>query len=95
MRRHGDEHRDGERDRNRRPRPIDRRSGRCGRSSDCRGSDPTPPPESEVLELVADATLAYERTGWAPSVSMRDGLSRVLDYVRANPTLYDIDRYVT
>lgn len=59
--------------------------------------DPTRlrPPESEVLELVADATLAYERTGWAPSVSMRDGLSRVLDYVRANPALYDIDRYVT
>jgi hypothetical protein len=37
--------------------------------------------------------LALERCGWEPLVSLRDGLSRVLEYVRENLERYDVDRY--
>jgi NAD dependent epimerase/dehydratase len=53
------------------------------------------PPESEVFQLVADASLARERAGWEPRVSLREGLAHVLDYVREHPDRYEIDRYVT
>ncbi|HET6212139.1 MAG TPA: GDP-mannose 4,6-dehydratase, partial [Micromonosporaceae bacterium] len=53
------------------------------------------PPDSEVFELVADASKARERCGWEPRVGLRDGIARVLDYVRANPHRYDADRYAT
>jgi NAD dependent epimerase/dehydratase len=53
------------------------------------------PPESEVFELVADASQARERAGWEPRISLREGLQHVLTYVRAHPDRYEIDRYVT
>jgi NAD dependent epimerase/dehydratase len=53
------------------------------------------PAKSEVFELVADATLAHQRTGWTPHVDLREGLTRVVDYVRANLDQYDVERYNT
>lgn len=53
------------------------------------------PAGSEVFELVADASQARERCGWEPRVGLRQGLSRVVEYVRANMHRYDIDRYST
>jgi NAD dependent epimerase/dehydratase len=53
------------------------------------------PAKSEVYELIADATLARKRTGWEPRVDLREGLARVVEYVRANLDRYDVDRYTT
>jgi NAD dependent epimerase/dehydratase len=53
------------------------------------------PQASEVFELVADATRLRELTGWAPQVSLRDGLARVVAWVEANidrlkPGIYNV-----
>jgi len=53
------------------------------------------PPNSEVFELVADASAAKARCGWEPQVSLREGLSQVVAYVRENLHRYDVDRYTT
>lgn len=53
------------------------------------------PEVSEVFELVSDPTAARERAGWAASVDLRQGLARVVDYVRANLDQYEPDRYAT
>lgn len=53
------------------------------------------PPNSEVFELVADTTRARQRCGWQPAVPLREGIARVVDYVRANLHRYDVDRYTT
>lgn len=53
------------------------------------------PANSEVFELVADTTRARERCGWQPRVSLREGIARVVDYVRANLHRYDVDRFTT
>lgn len=51
------------------------------------------PPASEVERLCADASLARERLGWAPRVSIEDGLARVVAFVRDNPGLYRPEEY--
>lgn len=53
------------------------------------------PANSEVFELVADASKAHERCGWRPQISLSEGLARVIEYVRANLERYDIDWYAT
>jgi nucleoside-diphosphate-sugar epimerase len=53
------------------------------------------PAASEVFELVADASAARQRCGWAPQVSLRDGLTQVVEYVRRNLGRYDVDGYTT
>lgn len=53
------------------------------------------PEKSEVFELIADNALARERCGWTPSVSLRDGIGRVLEYVRDNLDRFEVDRYAT
>lgn len=53
------------------------------------------PPQSEVFELIADASRATERCGWRAHVSLREGVARVIEYVRANLERYDVDRYAT
>jgi dTDP-glucose 4,6-dehydratase len=42
------------------------------------------PPDSEVLRLLSDNSLARERLGWAPVVSLEDGLCRTIEWVRGN-----------
>jgi NAD dependent epimerase/dehydratase len=41
------------------------------------------PPNSEVQQLLGDATRLREATGWAPATSLRDGLRAVIDWMRA------------
>lgn len=53
------------------------------------------PAKSEVFELIADASAAKKRADWEPQVSLREGLSRVVDYVKSNLHRYDVDRYTT
>lgn len=43
------------------------------------------PAASEVLDLVADAAKAHELMGWAPSVSLDEGLKRTIEWARQNP----------
>jgi NAD dependent epimerase/dehydratase len=45
----------------------------------------TRPEESEVERLLADASLARSRLGWFPRVTLDDGLSRTIEWIRQNP----------
>jgi nucleoside-diphosphate-sugar epimerase len=40
------------------------------------------PEASEVFELLCDNRALREATGWEPQVGLRDGLTRVVDWVR-------------
>ena len=51
------------------------------------------PAASEVERLCADASLARDRLGWTPRVSIEDGLARVVAFVRENPGLYRPEEY--
>ncbi len=46
------------------------------------------PAASEVERLHADASLARDRLGWAPSISVEEGLARTVAFIRDNPGLY-------
>jgi len=46
------------------------------------------PAASEVERLHADASLAKERLGWTPSISVEEGLARTVAFIRDNPDLY-------
>ncbi len=49
------------------------------------------PKEKKVIDIgsfYADSSLFMARTGWAPSVNLRDGFARTLDYYRANLAHY-------
>jgi NAD dependent epimerase/dehydratase len=53
------------------------------------------PEASEVFTLLADASRIRELTGWAPQVSLRDGLERTAGWVEGNlarlkPELYNV-----
>lgn len=43
------------------------------------------PKTSEVDRLVADTTRAREVLGWEPTVSLREGLRRTIEWIGANP----------
>jgi dTDP-glucose 4,6-dehydratase len=51
------------------------------------------PSRSEVLRLCADTTKARERLGWAPGVSLDEGLARTIRWVSAHPECYAPDEY--
>ncbi len=46
------------------------------------------PEKSEVQRLLADNTLAKERLNWAPSINLREGISRTIRWVEANQHFY-------
>ena len=46
------------------------------------------PAASEVERLHADASLARDRLGWTPSISVEEGLARTVAFIRDNPGLY-------
>jgi NAD dependent epimerase/dehydratase len=53
------------------------------------------PEASEVFELLADASRLRELTGWAPQVTLREGLERTSEWVARNlarlkPELYNV-----
>ena len=51
------------------------------------------PAASEVERLHADASLALERLGWTPSVTVEEGLARTVAFIRDNPGLYHPAEY--
>jgi NAD dependent epimerase/dehydratase len=52
------------------------------------------PQTSEVERLIADNSLARKTLGWTPAVSLDDGLSRTIEWIRENLNEYRTDRYV-
>lgn len=42
------------------------------------------PENSEVFELICDASKARERTGWKSQVSLEEGLQQTVEFIRAN-----------
>ena len=53
----------------------------------------TRPGHSEVQRLHADSTLARERLGWEPRVSLDDGLTRTIAWVREHLDFYRVGTY--
>lgn len=51
------------------------------------------PAASEVERLMGDATRARAVLGWAPEVSLDEGIARVVDYVRSRPERFLPERY--
>jgi NAD dependent epimerase/dehydratase len=51
------------------------------------------PDPSEVWRLVSDNRRARELLGWEPRVSLDDGLSRTIEWIRAHLDRYDPWRY--
>jgi nucleoside-diphosphate-sugar epimerase len=53
------------------------------------------PQHSEVDRLVSDNSSFRAAAGWAPRVSLDEGLARTIDFFRANPGLLPIRDYMT
>jgi NAD dependent epimerase/dehydratase len=53
------------------------------------------PAGSEVFRLICDNSLLGELTGWKPSVSLDDGLQRVIEYVKQHQHTYRVSVYNT
>jgi NAD dependent epimerase/dehydratase len=52
------------------------------------------PEKSEVFTLLSNPTLARDLLGWRPQVSLRQGLERVVDFVREHRELFQGQHYV-
>lgn len=52
------------------------------------------PPESEVMRLVSDPALAAELMGWRPTVDLRQGLERTIDWIERNRERFRQEQYV-
>ena len=48
---------------------------------------------SEVLRLLSDNTLVRKTLGWAPEVSLDDGLDRTIGWIKSHLDLYRIGTY--
>jgi NAD dependent epimerase/dehydratase len=51
------------------------------------------PEKSEVMDLLADISLAEDLLGYRPQVGFEEGLDRVIEYMRALDELPDASRY--
>jgi dTDP-glucose 4,6-dehydratase len=51
------------------------------------------PVGSEVLRLLSDNTLARKTLGWAPEVSLEDGLDQTISWIKNHLDLYRIGTY--
>jgi NAD dependent epimerase/dehydratase len=51
------------------------------------------PTASEVTRLVGSGLALSERTGWKPTVDLREGLARVIEWIAAHPEHYDTAKY--
>jgi NAD dependent epimerase/dehydratase len=51
------------------------------------------PEKSEVQRLLADNSRARRRLGWQPQVTLREGLSRTIDWIASHLELYQPGRY--
>ncbi len=52
------------------------------------------PAKSEVQRLLSDPGLARELTGWVPTVDLREGLTRTIDWIERNTGRFRTDQYV-
>ena len=57
------------------------------------GGERVRPEKSEVMRLVCDSRRAWEELGWRPEVSLDEGLSRTIDWVREHLDGYKAGRY--
>jgi len=57
-------------------------------------ADRVRPDKSEVMKLICANAKARQLTGWEPTVSLKDGLGRTIEFVREHPELFRTDRYV-
>src|SRR4051812_36352462 len=53
------------------------------------------PPASEVERLISSPALAGELMGWAPRMSLRDGLRETIEWLRSNTHRYRAGEYAT
>jgi len=51
------------------------------------------PAKSEVERLVSDPALAAELTGWRPSVELRDGVARTIEWIERHAARFRVDEY--
>ena len=51
------------------------------------------PRKSEVMRLISDNTRAREVLGWTPQVSLKDGLTRTIEWVSGHLDHYRIGQY--
>lgn len=51
------------------------------------------PGSSEVERLICNAAKAWEILGWKPAVSLEEGLTRVIEWIRQHPERYKADLY--
>lgn len=56
-------------------------------------SDRLRPEKSEVQRLISDNTLAREQLGWAPQVSLHEGLARTVEWIGGHLNLYRPTQY--
>jgi dTDP-glucose 4,6-dehydratase len=52
------------------------------------------PEASEVERLISTPQKAKELMGWEPTIDLREGLIKTIDWVRAHPELFRTDEYV-
>jgi NAD dependent epimerase/dehydratase len=52
------------------------------------------PDKSEVERLISGPDLARELLGWEPTVDLREGLSRTIEWIERNTHRYRVDHYV-
>ena len=66
-----------------------------GKRLECEVQDERVRPKgSEVERLLSDNTLARELMGWAPAVTLEEGLARTVEWVRDNREEFRRDGYV-
>jgi UDP-glucose 4-epimerase len=51
------------------------------------------PDASEVMALLADSSVARERMGWTPAVTLEEGIGRTAAWLRKRVEQYDVNRY--
>lgn len=53
------------------------------------------PEKSEVMQLVCDSTKAATLANWAPTFTLKEGLSETFRFIQSHPFLYDASRHTT
>jgi len=51
------------------------------------------PEKSEVVELICNNNKAKELLGWQPKISLEDGLTECIDFIKSNINMYKVGNY--